>query len=262
MIPGSFSVFSDVLGIRAAFYGRQGGASSGVYDSLNCGLGTQDSRDNVLENRHRVVQDIAGQTFPLLSPYQVHGIECLAVTKVWNDDRERPKGDALVTDRAGLVLGILTADCAPVLFAGQKPDGSPVIGAAHAGWKGALAGILDSTVFSMQRLGADKNTLQAVIGPCIAQSSYQVGKDFYQEFMQRDQTSHPFFQQDHSEKGRFLFDLPGYVAHRLSEAGVKDVKWTGQDTCADETGYFSHRRSTRRQETECGRQLSCMVISG
>ncbi len=244
---------SDV--VAHGFFGRQGGVSKGIYESLNCGIGSDDAPENVAENRKRVCEAIGAEPENLLSLYQVHGSACLKVEAAWTQDN-RPEADAYVTRMPGLALGVLTADCAPVLFYGRSADG-PVIGAAHAGWKGALGSVLENTLQAMRELGAEH--IHASIGPCIQKRSYEVSLDFYENFCRTDENSERFFGGSR-KSGRFIFDLPGYCAGRLGLAGVGDVLLFKDDTYSQEHAYFSYRRATHRSEPDYGRQISVIMI--
>lgn len=241
--------------VAHGFFGRRGGVSSAPYDSLNCGPGSGDDLDAVTENRARIVAACApGAT--LLTPYQVHSPDVVTVAEAFDEDK-RPEADALVTDRAGLMLGILTADCAPVLLADRAAG---VIGAAHAGWKGALGGVIENTVAAMQRLGAERERIAAAIGPCIAQQSYEVDLGFRQRFLDADPANAAFF--DNGREGHAHLDLSAYVAHRLDAAGVARIERIDVDTCANERDYFSYRRSCLSGERErYGRQLSVIALA-
>ena len=242
--------------IAYGFFGRRGGVSKGVYNALNCGPGSEDDLECVIENRKRVLKILGGEALNTL--YQVHGSDCLNVDKAF-EGPEPPKADALVTDRPGLALGILTADCAPVLFYGEKKDGAPVIGAAHAGWKGALAGVLENCAGRMKELGAVDGSIKACIGPCIAQRSYEVGQDFYDQFVAHPQESTRFFKEGETG-GHYYFDLPGFCAHRLYLAGLTRISVKDLDTYFNEEEFFSYRRATHRDEKDYGRQISAIMI--
>ncbi|MCB1532541.1 MAG: peptidoglycan editing factor PgeF [Alphaproteobacteria bacterium] len=243
--------------VSHGFFGRQGGVSEGIYESLNCGQGSGDDPAHVEENRARVAAKLGVGRARLLSLYQIHSDVCLRVTEGWE---ERPEADAHVTDRPGLALSILTADCAPVLFYGEKDDGAPVIGAAHAGWRGAFGGVLESTVGAMKDLGAKPASIRAAIGPCIAKASYEVDDGFVQRFIETDEANEHFFGAA-ARAGHAMFDLAGYAAARLARAGVKNVSILDLDTCADEAAFFSYRRKTHRNEPDYGRQISAIVIN-
>jgi len=248
----------DDAPISYGFFGRQGGVSKGIYASLNCGPGSDDNPADVKENRSRVSKIIGCDAQNLLSLYQVHGNDCVVANEPYNVTA-RPQADAHVTDRAGLALGILTADCTPILFHGAKHDGSPVIGAAHAGWGGALKGVSASTVQAMERLGAVKDSIVACIGPCISQVSYEVGEDFAKAFYEEDDENERFFKSAQKD-GHLMFDLAGYNALKLAKAGVKKVLIKDLDTYFNEEDFFSYRRTTHRNEKDYGRQISVIKI--
>mgnify|MGYP003663034631 CR=1 FL=1 len=244
---------------KAAFYGfftRTGGVSSGLYRSLNCGVGSQDPSEYVFHNRIAVARKAGINARHLLSVYQVHGSQVMRADKPWT---ERPRADAMVTDKAGIGLGILTADCAPVLFIGQKESGASVIGAAHAGWKGAFSGVLGNTVTAMIELGARKETIRACVGPCIGKRSYEVTTGFIPPFMQENEESERFFHSAANE-GHALFDLAGYCAWRLAREGLKNVSIIDKDTYNNEEEFFSYRRATHKKEPDYGRQVSVITI--
>jgi polyphenol oxidase len=242
-------------GVAHGFFTRQGGVSQGGYASLNCGIGSGDDPAAVRETRTRVTAALSARD--LVTAYQVHGTTVAVVETAWKA-HDRPRADALVTTTPGLALGVLTADCAPVLFADPK---AKVVAAAHAGWRGAIAGVLDATLAAMQRLGASKADIQAAVGPCIAQAAYQVGFDFKEEFLRRDPGSAAFFvQPEGGPAARPHFDLPGYVVHRLSRAGV-DVLQVSPCTSTQAEHFFSYRRSQARKEADYGRQISAIVLT-
>ena len=238
------------------FFGRQGGVSAGIYASLNCGPGSRDSRDAVMENRQRAVTALAPAA-TLVTLYQVHSAEAVTVTQPW-EVAQNPKADAMVTDRPGIVLGILTADCAPILLADEQAQ---IVGAAHAGWNGALAGVADSVVAAMTRLGARPERIRAAIGPCISQAAYEVGPEFEARFRSADSANALFFVPS-SRAGHWQFDLPAYVAHRLKQAGVSAVDVLDACTYARDVEFFSYRRTTHRKEPDYGRQLSAICLAG
>jgi YfiH family protein len=242
-------------GVRHGFFGRAGGASGGIYGGLNCGVGSSDNPADVKANRDAVAALMGVEGASVLSLYQVHGDVCL---KVKEPHKDRPQADAQVTDVPGLAISILTADCAPVLFYG-KNDKGPVIGAAHAGWKGALGGVLDSTVYAMEEYGVKAKDIRAAIGPCISKRSYEVGQDFAAPFLDEDPENERFFMSGVGE-GKLMFDLPGYCAARLYNCGLTNVVLTGVDTYSREQDYFSFRRATHRKEPDYGRQISLIVI--
>lgn len=241
--------------VNHGFFTRQGGVSSGIYDALNCAWSSGDDPDNVRANREKVANNIGISIENLVTLRQRHSPDTLVVTAPWMREN-MPEGDALVTDKPGLGLGILTADCAPVLFAARTKK---VIGAAHAGWKGALTGVLDSTVRKMRELGAEPGDITAVIGPCIGPQSYEVREDFSAPFLEQDSGNTVFFRK--AEKaGHLIFDLPGYVSARLKQAGVREIVDTREDTLANEKDYFSYRRTTKRGEPDYGRQMSIIAL--
>lgn len=250
MIPTTPSALLG--GARHGFFGRVGGVSSGLFESLNVGLGSSDDGAAVRENRARAVAAVAPGA-QLVTCRQVHSAHAL-VAEPWGDD-DRPEADALVTARPGLALGILTADCAPVLF--HDPV-AKVIGAAHAGWKGAFGGVLESTVAAMERLGARRDHIRAAIGPCIARRSYEVGPEFVERLVTADPANAGFFVE--GQGGRQHFDLEAYCLYRLSEAGVRQVEALSIDTCANAGSYFSYRRATLAGEADYGRQLSLIAL--
>ncbi|MBI4030515.1 MAG: peptidoglycan editing factor PgeF [Proteobacteria bacterium] len=243
--------------VRHGFFGRQGGVSRGIYDSLNCGPGSRDDRDAVDQNRFRVAEQMEASAARFLTLFQVHSNKCIDVKDAWSGPG--PEADAMVTDLPGIALGILTADCAPVLFTGQTAAGRSVIGAAHAGWKGALGGVLENTLKAMLAKGAAPGSLRAAIGPCIGPQSYEVDAGFRDAFLNDNARCGEFFQQA-GKPGHFMFDLPGYVEWRLSQAGIMHVANVARDTCADEGGYFSFRRATLHGEPDYGRQASAIMI--
>ena len=241
-------------GIAHAFFGRRGGMSEGIYASLNCGPGSNDIRERVMENRRRATETLSPDT-KLVTLYQVHGAETVTVEKPWPIE-SNPKADALATNRPGVVLGILTADCAPILLADAE---ARVIGAAHSGWGGAIAGVTDSVIAAMTKLGARVERIRAAIGPCISQAAYEVGPEFEARFVERDAANLRFFVPSARTNHR-LFDLPAYVAHRLAFAGVETVESLGACTYAREEDFFSYRRTTHRKEPDYGRQLSAIAL--
>ncbi|KTE22707.1 polyphenol oxidase [Sphingopyxis sp. H050] len=244
-----------LAGIPHGFFGRQGGVSSGDLASLNCGLGSGDDPDLIAENRRRVADAVLpGAT--LTGLYQVHGDRCVIV----DDDTDlaaRPQADALATRSPGILLGILTADCVPVLFADREAG---VVGAAHTGWKGAIAGVTDSTLGAMESLGASRANVAVAIGPCIGRASYEVDENFVQRFAAADPANERFFAA--GKPGHAMFDIAAYVAARLAAAGVSRIAIGGQDTYAEEADYFSYRRACHKGENTYGRQLSVIGLAG
>lgn len=246
---------SRLSGIGHGFLTRRGGVSDGIYDSLNCGLGTEDDRARVLENRGRAVRAAGLKDTPLNTAYQVHGNRVLVVDDEIDQDN-RPHADGLVTKTPGINLGILTADCGPLLFADPE---ARVVGACHAGWKGAVGGIIEATVEAMEGLGAERRRVVAALGPCIGRESYEVGTEFPKPFINQDRANGRFFAANACRK--FQFDLAGYIRSRLEALGLADVTVTGHDTCALEQDFFSYRRKTRRSEPDYGRQVSVIGLT-
>ncbi len=236
------------------FFGRRGGVSTGELASLNCGLGSGDDPALIAENRRRVADAVLPGA-ALTGVYQVHGNRCVVVDET-TDLAARPEADALATRTPGIILGILTADCVPVLFADRD---ARVIGAAHAGWKGALAGITDATLTAMERIGADRANIAAAIGPCIARASYEVDDGFVQRFTGDDPTNERFFAA--GKPRHAMFDIAAYVAARLAAAGVTRIAIGGQDTYAEAEDYFSYRRACHKGENSYGRQLSVIGLN-
>lgn len=243
-------------GVAHAFFGREGGASDGIYSSLNAGPGSKDNPDRVAENRSRIAATLDLTPDRLLSVYQVHSAKAVVVSEPFAGRYEdRPQADAMATNISGLALSILTADCGPILLADPE---AKVIGAAHAGWKGALGGVLESALDAMVSLGAQKSRILAAVGPCIAQASYEVGPEFLLQFTAADRENERFFKGGQGD--RLHFDLKGYCAARLQSAGVGRIDILPQDTCAMENAYFSNRRAVKRQEGDYGRNLSAIVL--
>jgi polyphenol oxidase len=243
-------------GVSHGFFTRQGGVSGGLYNSLNCGPGSQDDPENVKANRVRVAEILGTSPEQLLSLHQKHSAKVVFAEHPW-DRGAVPEADAIVTATPGLGISVLTADCAPVLFCDLEAG---VIGAAHAGWQGALSGIVEATVEAMQTLGATPERIQAAIGPAISQDAYEVGSDFVERFLAEDAESGIFFATDEST-GEPHFDLAGYVAERLSRAGVGSITDLGLCTYCDETRLFSYRRSQHRGENDYGRQISAILLA-
>lgn len=243
---------SDLMhDFRHGFFTRQGGVSEGIYQSLNGGQGSADTAEAVAENRSRIAAHLGAAH--LISVSQIHSSDVHTVTGPWPD--ARPEGDAMVTDRPDLALGILTADCTPVLFADRE---ARVIGAAHAGWKGALGGVLEATLDAMASLGAENGRIVAAIGPVISQRAYEVGPEFVERFLDDDPDTARFFAGGRGD--RAMFDLPGFCLARLREAGVGEVEWTGHCTYSDETRFYSYRRSCHRDEPDYGRLVAALAL--
>lgn len=243
------------------FFTRKGGVSTGLYDSLNCGAGSNDSFENVKENHLRVINkihqgdelNILDHTDNLHTLYQIHSNKVITITDNFEGKQE---ADGLVTKQKGMILGILTADCTPVLFSDSK---NQVIGAAHAGWKGAFAGILENTISQMENLGAQRRFIDAAIGPTISQNSYEVGSEFYDRFINQSQSNTKFFIPS-DKQGHYMFNLPLYVKHRLKNASINNIDDVKYDTCADEENFFSYRRSCLRKEADYGRNMSAICL--
>ena len=236
------------------FLGRRGGVSTGELAGLNIGYGSNDERSAIDENRHRAVAAIAPNA-ELATVHQVHSANVVYVDQLWAQD-DRPHADAMVTDRPNLLLGILTADCAPVLFADAEAG---VIGAAHAGWRGALAGVTDATIAAMEQIGATRGRIAAAVGPCIAQPSYEVDDAFRSRFIEADPANATFFLSIAGSKPHF--DLSGYVAHRLQASAIGSVEVVGLDTYADPDRFYSFRRATHHGEADYGRQVSLIGLA-
>jgi YfiH family protein len=252
----TLSVLNDEPRIRHAFFTREGGVSGGIYASLNCGFGSGDDPACVTRNRAAASARLGITAEGLVSCHQVHGTEIVTVERPWHRERN-PRADGMVTAVPGIALGVLAADCAPVLFADPEAG---VVGAAHGGWRGALAGVMEATVAAMEALGARAGHLRAGIGPCIAQPSYEVGPDFAARFAAEDPASDAFFRPA-PRAGHFLFDLPGYIAQRLTRRGVAAVERTPHDTAAEEALFFSYRRACRRGERDYGRGLAAIALA-
>ena len=252
MKPGSIT--ARALPAPHGFFTREGGVSEGPFASLNASLSGADDRARVLENRARAARALGADPAKLVGITQVHGADVATVTQAWAPGAG-PRADAMVTDRPGIALGIVTADCAPVLFADA---GAGVVGAAHAGWRGALAGVLEATVAAMEALGASRSRIAAAIGPCIAQASYEVGADLRDAVLARAAADARFFAG--GRPGHWQFDLAGYCAARLAAAGIA-TEVTGHDTLADEARFFSHRRRTLAGGGPIGHQISVILCA-
>jgi polyphenol oxidase len=250
------SCLCDPPGIRHGFFGRQGGVSGGIYDSLNCGLGSKDDAAHVLENRARVARHLGAVNDQVVTLYQTHSAIALVVDKPFPRDAV-PKADAVVTRTPGLVVGALAADCTPVLFADPV---AKVVAAAHAGWRGAVGGILESTLTAMESVGADRRRVRAAVGPCINQAAYEVGPEFEAEFLKISADYAAFFSRA-APDARPHFDLPGFVMMRLGRAGVGVAQRESLCTYANDTKLFSFRRTTRRGEPDYGRHVSAIVVT-
>jgi len=244
----------DRAGVRHGFFTRQGGVSTGLYEGLNTGVGSKDDPAAIAENRRRIAGHFGGVPDDLAACFQIHSAVARVAEAGWKGDR--PEGDAVVSAAPGVICAVLTADCAPVLLADPEAG---VVGAAHAGWKGALDGVIHSTVAAMQALGADPRRMVAVVGPCIAQASYEVGADFQDRFDRHDRGSARFFAPGETADKR-LFDLPAFVLWRLEQAGVADAAWTGDDTRVDAGRFYSNRRAYLAGEADFGRLMSAISL--
>ena len=253
MMMGS-SLLAAVPGLRHAFFTSEGGVSDGIYKSLNGGLGSQDDAANVAENRRRMAEQMGVTPERFLNVWQIHSPDAVVVSGPWNGT-ERPKADALVTRTEGLAIGVTAADCGPVLFV---DPGARVIGAAHAGWKGALTGVLESTIDAMEKLGADRGGIVAAIGPLIRQNSYEVGPEFVERFLDAD-AEHARFFLPSDRDSHSMFDLASFIRMRLENAGVLMIDDIGVDTYSDER-FFSYRRSVHRNEPDYGRHVHAIAL--
>ena len=242
--------------VRHAFFSRQGGVSDGIYGSLNCGFGSGDAEDRVAANRSRAVTSLDLAADSLVTLHQAHTTTALVVDAAFERGRA-PVADGLVTRTPGLALGVLSADCAPVLMADAEAG---VIGAAHAGWRGAVGGVVESTIDAMTRLGARTDRIVAAVGPCIGWESYEVGPEFRAQFVAAAPANASFFVPA-VRAGHFRFNLPGYVKHRLDALGVASAEALGLDTCADADRFFSYRRNTLGGEKRYGRNLSTIALA-
>jgi YfiH family protein len=249
------AALDDAAGVRHGFFTREGGVSRGGYASLNCGFGSDDDPAAVAENRRRVAAALGGKPEALVTVYQIHSAEAVTVATPWKH-ADSPKADGMATDRPGVVLGVLAADCAPVLFADAQAG---VIGACHAGWRGALGGVTDATIAKMEALGADRARIAAAVGPCIAQGSYEVGLEFRDAFLAEAPGNEDWFVVP-TPGAKPHFDLPGYVTARLRAAGLGAVEALGRDTYTDET-LFSYRRCCHRGEGDFGRLISAIALA-
>jgi hypothetical protein len=245
----------NLHGVTHGFFTRHGGVSTGIYAALNGGQGSQDTAQAVAENRARIAARLGVER--LVSVHQVHGDRAEVVAGPWPG--AKPRADAMVTDRAGIGLAILTADCAPVLFADRAAG---VVGAAHAGWKGALTGVLEATVSAMVGLGAERERIAAVVGPAISQRAYEVGPEYVERFLDEDPEHSRFFAGGPNVGGgdRAMFDLPGFCLYRLRATGVASAEWTGHCTYSDEARFFSYRRTCHAREADYGRLVAAIAL--
>jgi YfiH family protein len=244
---------SDALPAQHGFFTRKGGTSTGIYSGLNCGLGSNDEHTAVVANRAKVADAMGVATTSLQSVYQFHSSDVATITDATRTDGI--KADAMVTKTKGIALGILTADCAPILFS-DKDAG--VVAAAHSGWKGAIGGISQATVDAMITLGAKRNNIIAVVGPCISQRAYEVGAEFFEDFITHDMEYSRFFAQGVGD--RMQFDLPSFCLHQIRKAGVGLAEWTGHCTYSDPERFYSYRRCCHQQESDYGRLISAIRL--
>jgi YfiH family protein len=245
-----------LTGIRHAFFTRDGGVSPGIYASLNAGVGSDDDPQNVAANRARMAASLGVAPERFLTCYQIHSPDVVVAETPWSGGA-RPRADGIVTDRPGLAIGVSTADCGPVLFADPQ---ARIVGAAHAGWRGALAGVTDATIAAMERLGAARDRIVAAIGPMIRQPNYEVGPDLMDRFIAADPGNRTFFAPS-ARDGHFMFDLAGYVAARLAAAGIGRIDDLGACTYADPGQFYSYRRMTHRGEADYGRHINAIVLA-
>jgi len=248
------SLLSAVPGLRHAFFSREGGVSEGIYAGLNGGTGSNDTPANVAENRRRMAYQMGVAPDRLLTLYQVHSSDVVAAIAPW-DGGARPKADAIVTRTEGLAIGVTAADCGPILLVDPS---ARVIGAAHAGWKGALTGVLESTVDAMEKLGAERSGIVAAIGPMIRQSSYEVGSEFVERFLEADADNAMYFLPGERD-GHAMFDLACFIRMRLENAGVLMIDDVGVDTYSDQR-FYSYRRSVHRKEADYGRHVHAIAL--
>lgn len=245
-------ITSDALPVRHGFFTRKGGASSGIFAGLNCGTGSTDLAEIVAINRARVAHAMGVAPEALVTVHQVHSADAVLIT---TPPALRPRADAMVTATPGIALAVLTADCQPVLFADPQAG---VIGAAHAGWRGARDGVLEATIDAMEALGAQRRNIAAVVGPCISQNAYEVGQEFFETFTDDDPDSRRFFVNGAGD--RLLFNLPAYGLHRLRGAGIGHAEWTQHCTYAEPQRFFSYRRTTHAGEADYGRLISVIRL--
>jgi YfiH family protein len=253
LTPVLASELESLPGIQHAFFTREGGVSKGIYEGLNAGLGSGDEPTHVIENRNRIAAYLAVREHDIASPFQIHSPDTIVTRQAWREDR--PKADGVATNIRGLALGIVTADCGPVLFADTDAG---VIGACHAGWKGAVGGVMESTIAQMETLGAKRKNITAVLGPCISQENYEVGPDFPEPFLELDSANKRYFVPS-KKPDHHMFDLTGYIVDRLAKTDVQSGT-VARCTYAEEDNFYSYRRTTHRNEPDYGRQLSAIVL--
>ena len=241
--------------IRHAFFTRQGGVSEGIYESLNGGIGSRDAPDKVRENRARMATALGVAPAHLVSCYQIHSPDVIVATAPWTRENA-PRADAIVTRVPGLAIGVTTADCGPILFADAQAE---VVGATHAGWKGALTGVLEATIVAMEKLGARRDRIKAALGPMIRQPNYEVGAEFVERFKVAEASNERYFAPA-ERPGHAMFDLPGYIRSRLERAEIQSIEDLGLCTYADPVRFFSYRRTTHRAEPDYGRHVNAIAL--
>ncbi len=255
----NFTILSPKLtllsGINHGFFTREGGVSTGLYASLNTGQGSNDEPENVAENRARIATHLGVEPTNLVSVYQVHSNDVAIVTAPWQGDN-RPKADSMVTNISNMALGILTADCGPILFADHAAH---VIGAAHAGWKGAISGVLENTITAMETLGAARKNITACLGMTISQDNYEVGQEFLNQFLAANADNKQYFIPSKTPD-HYMFNLPAFITMRLTQAGIGSIEDLGLCTYAYEQRFFSYRRTTHRKEPDYGRHMSAIML--
>jgi YfiH family protein len=250
------SSLSALDGIRHAFFTREGGVSGGIYESLNSGVGSSDDPDHVAENRARMARALGVDAERLITAFQIHSPHVVVADEPWSVET-RPKADAIVTRTPGLAIGVSTADCGPLLFADPQ---ARVIGAAHAGWRGAFSGVIEGTIAAMETLGADRGRISVALGPLIRQDNYEVSQSFVDEFLRADEAYARFFAPA-ARDGHAMFDLPGFIASRLAQSGVGSFEDIGICTYADPERFYSYRRSVHRTEPDYGRHVNAIVLA-
>jgi len=249
-------LLSELAGVRHGFFTRSGGVSHGVYATLNGGTGSNDAPDNVEENRARMAIALGVTPDRFLTAYQIHSPDVVVVEEPWTHDR-RPRADAIVTRLPRLAIGVSTADCGPLLFADAEAH---VIGAAHAGWRGALAGVIEAAIAAMEKLGAERSRIATALGPTIRQPNYEVGSEFVERFLAADADNKRFFKPSTSS-GHAMFDLGGYIAERLQRAGITNFEDLGLCTYAEPERFFSYRRTTKLGEPDYGRHINAIALA-
>ena len=247
---------SALDGIRHAFFTREGGVSGGIYASLNSGVGSSDDPDHVAENRARMAQALGVEAERLITAFQIHSPHVVVAEAPWSVET-RPKADAIVTRTPGLAIGVSTADCGPLLFADPQ---ARVIGAAHAGWRGAFSGVIEGTIAAMETLGADRGRISVALGPLIRQENYEVSQSFVDEFLRADESYARFFAPA-ARDWHAMFDLPGFIAARLAQSGIGAFEDVGICTYADPDRFYSYRRSVHRAEPDYGRHVNAIVLA-